>query len=132
MICTYALFCEEVQINSSTNQVSAESIFYEITMKEPGTTRFSFLVGIGDIAQGSIANIDILILPPYETGFKGTWSSPESEDDMAVYNAIFNCSNIPLEKEGIYRFRILNREDESLLSERYLKVSFIAGRQPND
>lgn len=122
MKCTYALFCEDINFNSSTRQLSAEKIFSSLTLDGPGTTKFSFLVGVTGIKKGLKETLIIKIISPNNRMFSGKWASPESQDEYEVYNAVFNVSGVPLEVSGLYKFIISSEESEEEIARRVLKV----------
>lgn len=125
IVCHYSIFCEESNVNTSTGQVSAEGFFSSLVLDGPGTTKFNFLFGISGIKRGKLAKIELRIETPENLTYRGKWKSPESKDEYEVYNSIFNCSKIPLQNEGIYKFCIAEASNSKQnLAERYLKVTF--------
>lgn len=122
--CAYVIFCEDVNLNTSTNQISASGFFSKLKLKEPGTTQFSVVIGVWGIKKGKKGSLQISIGTPDQKGFYGTWTSPESIDESEVYTAIFNCGNIPFTKSGLYRFTVqeINNKDKKEIASRVLNV----------
>lgn len=121
-LCCYAIFSEEANIDATTNHITVEKMFSSLKLSEPGTTQFTYLVGITGIEEGMKANIKVAIIGPNDKGYKGHWESPESTSKNRVYNAFFNCSDISFEVSGEYRFIVQSEEQNEVLSSRVLEV----------
>lgn len=127
MKCSYAIFCEGIKIEPSSNQITLEKMFSTLLLDEPGTTTFYYLIGITGIETGTKRSLTVDIHTPNKKVYTATWESPESTDQYTVYNALFNCSQIPFEVEGIYVFNVRVEGSDENISSRSLKVNFKSG-----
>lgn len=123
--CAYAIFCEDVNLNASTNQISAMGFFSKLELEEPGTTQFSFIIGVWGVKKGRRGKLELLIVTPDGRALGGSWTSPESSDENEVYSAIFNCGKIPFNAEGDYIFRVVDSNNKTQeITRRILSVTF--------
>lgn len=122
----YGIFASEASLNDN-QQISAKDFFSHLTLRKPGTTKMSFVVGVWGFEKGETASVRLEVVTPSDQKLTGKWITRNSKDEIHVQSAIFNVSKIPFEVEGIYKFLLYNNDTEELFGERYLKVTFSQG-----
>ena len=62
--------------------------------------------------------------PDRDDAYSGEWKTKVSDGEAEVHNVIWDLSKIPLSLEGVYVFRVYDKDADREISRRLLTVSF--------